>query len=234
MGWLICCLCLWETETTWLQSCAQSSWASGQSDLWLLIVFLQCLPFLKSEMRCGDPFSVLRETLAFSSRSWQWEIPSKFAWSFLNFVFWWPFPTSFSSRPFCQCPFWVSHGCAGTASWGGTCCLEVIPTYWKPSPHLYFGQLSIPGSSEPSFLACNSQAPHCWWEVWCLIQVLQKALQHPGKSSNGVPFLPLCFSNDVRAKNGFAFWNISSFCFQAGRNEISPSTSALLSCFFLP
>lgn len=72
-------------------------------------------------------------------------------------------PHIFQLQTFCQCPFWVSHGCVGTASWGGTCCLEVIPTYWKPSPHLYFGQLSIPSSSEPSFLACNSQAPHCWW-----------------------------------------------------------------------
>lgn len=73
------------------------------------------------------------------------------------------FPTSFSSRPFHHCPFWVSHGCADTAGWGGAICLEVIPTYWKPSPHVFFGQVSLPASSGPCLLACNTQAPHEWW-----------------------------------------------------------------------
>lgn len=126
------------------------------------------------------------------------------------------FPTSFSSRPFHHCPFWVSHGCADTAGWGGAICLEVIPTYWKPSPHVFFGQVSLPASSGPCLLACNTQAPHGL--LISLIQMLWKALQCPGKSSNGGPFLPLCFSNNVRARDGLCLLKHHLFLL-SGRKE---------------
>lgn len=49
-----------------------------------------------------------------------------------------PLPTSFSSRSFHNCSFGLSHGCAGITRWKGTVCPRMIPTYWKPSPHLVF------------------------------------------------------------------------------------------------
>lgn len=119
-------------------------------------------------MRCGDPVSVLGETIALSSKSLQWKIPSKFAWSFpwlcvlgtLSHIF------QFQTLP--AVPIlgksWVCRHCwvrRNHLSRGVPYLLKAL--YSSIIYNLYFGQLSFPGSSGPSLLACNTQAPRGWW-----------------------------------------------------------------------
>lgn len=132
-------------------------------------------------------------------------------------------PRLLAPDPSASAHFGTSWVCS-TVGWGGAICLEVIPTYWKPSPHLYFGQMSLPGSSGLSLLACNTQAPRGWWVPYTDVP--------EGTTASWCSLSSTVFQQWCESKMGFAFWNISSFCFWAGRNEISPSTSALLFILF--
>lgn len=133
-------------------------------------------------------------------------------------------PQIFQLQTLLPVPILGKSWVCSTVGWGGAICLEVIPTYWKPPPQLYFGQMSLPGSSGLSLLACNTQAPRGWWVPYT--DVVE------GTTASCCSLSPTVFQQWCESKMGFAFWNISSFCFQAGRNEISPSTSALLFILF--
>lgn len=147
-------------------------------------------------MRHADPVSALGKLLLFLPNPCNRKFLQSLRRVSLNHVSLSPLPSSFSSRTFYHCLFWVSHGCAVTIGWGSTICPGVISTYWKPSPHLFFGQQSPSGSSGPCLLACNTQAPRGW--LLPHVDVVDSTVEW----NNSVPFLPLCFSNDMRAKDG--------------------------------
>lgn len=191
---------------------------------------MQCLSFLKSDMRCGDPVSVLGETIAFSSKSLQWEIPSKFAWSFpWLYVLETP-PHIFEHQTLPPLPLlgksWVCRHCwlrRNHLSGGDHYLLKAFTSsvFWP----------AVPSWLLWAFLT-GLQCPSPLWMVTASYRHYRKCYSVLAGPATMFPFFHCVLAMMREQRMGFAFWNISSFCFQAGRNEISPSTSALFFILF--